>query len=48
MVSNMSNQKKEYRKTLLLDDCFKDITAQKMIELGIVAAGKLELIYTDE
>lgn len=38
----------EKRKILLLDDCFKEIEAMKMIELGFVANGKLELSYTKD
>ena len=44
----MPRLKYELRKTLLLDDCFKDITSNKIIELGIAANSKLELSYTEE
>ena len=44
----MPQQKYELRKTLLLDDCFKEIASNKIIELGIAAKEKLELSYTEE
>lgn len=47
LISNMSYLKVEHRKTLIIDDCFKDIELEKICQLGIVANKKLNLHCSD-
>ena len=48
LISNNSAIKADYRKTLLIDDCFADIVPAKIIELGIIAYRKIFIQYSDK
>ena len=48
LISNMPNKKIEYRKTLLIDESFKEVVPEKMLELIILADNKLNLKFTEK
>ena len=48
LLSSMSHLKDDFRRTLLIDDCFKDIPAMKMILLGKAANQKINFKYTEQ
>ena len=47
LISNKSDARPDFRKTLLIDGCFSDIGPFKIIELGMISHNKLVLRYTD-
>ena len=48
LVSNMSESKADKRLTLIVDDCFKDIEAEKILQLVILANNKVNLMFQDK
>ena len=48
LISNMSESKADKRLTLIVDDCFKDIEAEKILQLVILANNKLNLFLQDK
>ena len=45
LISNMSESNADKRQTLIVDDCFKDIEAEKILQLVILAKNKLNLFF---
>ena len=48
LISNMPIKKMEQRKTLLIDESFKEVGPEKMLELIIMADNKLNLKFTEK
>ena len=47
LISNKSDIKPDQRKTMLIDDCFADLSFMKIIELGILSYQKVFIEYSE-
>ena len=48
LISNMSESKAGSRLTLIIDDCFKGIEPEKILQLVILANNKVNLMFQDK